>query len=69
MRFKGGDRVRRADRLEARDLTVVGLAWVQSWMVEDQREQEGLWMWIRSVRYDGARLLRKRIAFTCKKNK
>ena len=44
VRLNGGDSVKRADRLEARDLMVVRLAGgVKSWMVEeDQREQEGV---------------------------
>lgn len=34
---------------------------VKSWMVEEERRvQEGVWMWISSDRYDGARLWRTR---------
>ena len=47
-----------ADQLRALDPMVVRLTdGTKSWMVgEDQRVQEGVWLWISSVRYDGARL-------------
>ena len=49
-----------ADRLKAFDPMVVRLAdGLKSCMVEeDQRVREGVWVWISSVRYDGARLCR-----------
>ena len=47
-----------ADRMKALDPMVVRLAdGVKSWMVEeDRRVREGVWVWISSARYDGARL-------------
>ena len=47
-----------ADHLKALDPIVVRLAdGAKSWMVEeDRRVREGVWIWISSARYDGARL-------------
>lgn len=53
------DRVPEAGQISWRLVTSWWLGWQvgKSWMVEeDRREQEGVWMWISSVRCDGARL-------------
>ena len=60
VRMSGGREFQRlgADRLKALDPMVVRLAdGVKSLMVEeDRRVREGVWIWISSARYDGARL-------------
>ena len=60
VRMSGGREFQRleADLLKACDSMMVRLAdGAKSWMVEeDRRVREGVWMWISSVRYDGARL-------------
>ena len=46
-----------------RVITVVRQAdGVKSWIVKEvQRVREGVWIWISSARYDGARILKVRI--------
>ena len=60
VQMSGGREFQRlgADRLKALDPMVVRLAdGAKSWIVEqDERVQEGVWIWISSARYDGARL-------------
>ena len=60
VRMSGGREFQRleADLLRAHDYMMVRLAdGAKSWMVEeDRRVREGVWIWISSARYDGARL-------------
>ena len=60
VQMSGGREFQRlgADQLKALDPMVVRLAdGAKSWIVEqDERVQEGVWIWISSARYDGARL-------------
>ena len=60
VRMSGGREFQRleADLLRAHDYMMVRLAdGAKSWMVEeDRRVREGVWMWISSARYGGARL-------------